>query len=134
MISLKVHLFLIWGVCLRKIPFWKFVGSPWKEGDISFEAGKDFCKKVVLNRWVGRKAVLRTVDHSQKFRLLWFTSISNLSGTKHKVKKNGQFFSINHYLYGRDMHWITHQAKITCCNNPTYKENILNIFKLWSQV
>ena len=29
--SLKAHQFLIWGVCLRKIPLCQIVGSPWKE-------------------------------------------------------------------------------------------------------
>ena len=38
--SLKAHSFLILGVCLKKIPLWKIVEPPWKEGEIRLEVDK----------------------------------------------------------------------------------------------
>ena len=43
--SIKVHLFVIWGVCWRKIPLWKIVGSAWKEGIVRLEGGREICLK-----------------------------------------------------------------------------------------
>ena len=38
--SLKAHQFLIRRVCQRKIPSWKIVGSPWKEGIVRLVVDK----------------------------------------------------------------------------------------------
>ena len=47
-IPTKAHKFLILGVCLRKIPLWKIVGSPWKEGKIRLEVNKFFFLPLVM--------------------------------------------------------------------------------------
>ena len=72
--SLKADKFLIWGVCLRKISLWKFVGSPLKEGIVRLEVDKNkyqsyptFSKKLSWKRQKSKKIInfLNAMFHSQ---------------------------------------------------------------------
>ena len=74
--------FLIWGVCLRKIPIWKIVGSPWKEGEIRLEVDKT----IFTARRNFLLAITKLSDHRSTKSLLANLDMSSVNQLNAQIK------------------------------------------------